>query len=600
MQAEDTRNLILAIVIVMAMMLGYELLFAQRIAPQPDSRTEQNIEARTDGAPPAAAGQPAAPGAAADGRLELGIREDRATALGRAPRVRIDTPRLSGSLRVTGGRLDDLTLLGYRQTVEKDSPDVVLLSPSRSEHPYFVDFRWLGESGVSADLPGPETPWQASGDRLAPGKPVTLRWDNGKGLVFARTFSVDENYLFTVLDRVENRSGAPVALSPEASVTRVGTPPSVDTMQIHEGPVGVLARGDGDTGPELKHASYDFLRDTAREAEVQPVVVSQQFGGTQGGWLGITDKYWLVAVVPDKARDFQGKFRYQRQQGRDVYKTLAPAVPTTVEPGGALEARTMLFAGAKESRVLADYEEAHGITLFDRAIDWGWIPFLAKPVFWLLEWLKTYLGNFGLAILAITVIIKLAFFSLANKSYVAMGKMRKLTPKMTAIRERWKDDPVKQREEMMKLYQTEKVNPLAGCLPILVQIPVFIALYQVLMASIEMRHAPFYGWVKDMSALDPWLITNLFGLIPWTPPAFLSIGIWTLLMGATMYVQQQLNPPPPDPVQAKVFKYLPILFIFLFASFPVGLVIYWTWNNLLTIAQQWLIMKRHGAFDEKA
>jgi YidC/Oxa1 family membrane protein insertase len=269
-----------------------------------------------------------------------------------------------------------------------------------------------------------------------------------------------------------------------------------------------------------------------------------------------------------------------------------------VPAGGAISTTGHLFAGAKETKLIDAYEKEFGVVMFDRAIDWGWFYFLARPVFWLLEILKGWVGNFGLAILAITVIIKLAFFQLANKSYIAMGKMRKLAPKMTAIRERFKEDPVKQREEVMKLYQTEKVNPVAGCLPILVQIPVFIALYQVLMVSIEMRHAPFYGWVKDLSDQDPLLITNLFGLIPWDPPGFLAIGLWTAIMGVTMYVQQMLNPPPPDPIQAKVFQFLPLIFIFLFASFPVGLVIYWTWNNLLTIAQQWLIMKRHGAFDE--
>ncbi|MEN3952034.1 membrane protein insertase YidC [Iodidimonas sp. SYSU 1G8] len=597
MQSEDTRNLVLAIAIVLAMMIGYELLFAKQVAPQPDARTQQNIEAGTG--QPAQPGAAPAPGTAATpGTPDLSVREDRATALSSAPRIAIKTPRLSGSLRLKGGRIDDLTLLGYRQTVEKDSPDVVLLSPGRTEHPYFVDFLWLDAAGrPGTALPSPETEWQTTATTLSPGKPAVLTWDNGQGLLFTRTYSIDEHYLITVDEAVENTTGEPVSLKHYALVDRVGIPESAHSALIHEGPMGVLAKDTGDSSRDLKNdITYKSLKEDALDENRTSSQTS--YGGTTGGWLGIADKYWLVALVPDNAAPFTGTFAYSLVNGRDVYRSAADSAARTVPAGGKIATKTRVFAGAKESRLLEAYENEQGITLFDRAIDWGWMPFLAKPVFWLLEWLKTFLGNFGLAILAITVLIKLAFFTLANKSYIAMGKMRKLTPKITALRERYKDDPTKQREEMMKLYQTEKVNPVAGCLPILVQIPVFIALYQVLMASIEMRHAPFYGWVKDMSAHDPLLVTNLFGLIPWTPPSFLAIGIWTLIMGATMYIQQQLNPPPPDPIQAKVFQFLPLLFIFMFASFPVGLVIYWTWNNILTIAQQWVIMKRHGAFND--
>ncbi len=580
MQSEDTRNLVLAIVIVMAMMIGYELLIAKHLAPQPDTRAQQNVETGAGARPDA----PAVPGAAAVTDLPAAgpaAPEDRTVALQRGARVAIASPRLTGSLRLEGGRLDDLTLVGYRQTIEKDSPDVVLLSPATTAAPYYVDFGWQNVQGGSAAVPGANTVWTADGDTLSPGKPVTLTWDNGQGLVFSRTYAIDENYMISLTDRVRNAGDAAVSLQPYGSVNRIGIPETVKSAIVHEGFVGVFDKS-------LKHESYDDRKEEAKPAD---------FGST-GGWLGITDKYWLVALVPDQKQPFAGSFVHQVAGGRDVFRSTYAGPQMVAPAGGTVEMTRQLFAGAKETKLIDAYEEKYGIAMFDRAIDWGWFYFLARPVFWLLEMLKGWVGNFGLAILAITVLIKLAFFQLANKSYIAMGKMRKLAPKMTALRERFKDDPVKQREEVMKLYQTEKVNPVAGCLPILVQIPVFIALYQVLMVSIEMRHAPFYGWVKDLSGHDPLLVTNLFGLIPWDPPGFLAIGLWALIMGVTMYIQQLLNPPPPDPIQAKIFQFLPLIFVFLFASFPVGLVIYWTWNNILTIAQQWLIMKRHGAFEE--
>ena len=585
MQSEDTRNLVLAVVIVLAMMIGYQLFVSKFVAPRPAARTEQTVATGAGskttpaavGSPDLAAAPPAAP-------------EDRAAVLGRGGRVAIKAPRLNGSIRLEGGRLDDLTLVGYRQTLDKDSPDVVLLSPASTAVPYYADFGWQNVQGGTVPVPGATTVWQADGELLSPGKPVTLTWDNGQGQVFSRTYSIDDNYMITVADKVENQGGAPVSLQPYGAVNRIGIPEAVKSAIVHEGFVGVF-------NETLAHESYKDQKEDTDEGKLKNDRQAIAKAST-GGWLGITDKYWLVAYIPDQKQPFNGWFEYRNVNGRDVFRSVHTGAQTVVPAGGAVATTGHLFAGAKETKLIDAYEKSFGIVMFDRAIDWGWFYFLARPVFWLLELLKGWVGNFGLAILAITVIIKLAFFQLANKSYIAMGKMRKLAPKMTALRERFKDDPVKQREEVMKLYQTEKVNPVAGCLPILVQIPVFIALYQVLMVSIEMRHAPFYGWVYDLSGHDPLLITNLFGLIPWQPPAFMAIGLWTAIMGVTMYVQQRLNPPPPDPIQAKVFQFLPLIFIFLFASFPVGLVIYWTWNNLLTIAQQWLIMKRHGAFEE--
>jgi YidC/Oxa1 family membrane protein insertase len=586
MQAEDTRNLVLAIVIVLAMMIGYELVIAKHVAPQPDARAQQNVAAGADSAQKGPAAVPDLPAAVP------AAPEDRTAVLARGGRVAIKSPRLNGSLRLEGGRLDDLTLIGYRQTIEKTSPDVVLLSPANTAVPYYTDFGWQNVQGGTVPVPGATTTWQADSDTLSPGKPVTLTWDNGQGLVFSRTYAIDENYMISVTDKVQNSTGAPVSLQPYSAVNRVGIPETVKSAIVHEGFVGVF-------NEKLAHESYKDQKEETVENKLKDDRQALKTAST-GGWLGITDKYWLVAFIPDQKQSFNGWFDYRNVSGRDVFRAVYAGTQAVVPAGGTLSSTSHVFAGAKETKLIDAYEKQLGIVMFDRAIDWGWFYFLARPVFWLLELLKGWVGNFGLAILAITVLIKLAFFQLANKSYIAMGKMRKLAPKMTALRERYKDDPIKQREEVLKLYQTEKVNPVAGCLPILVQIPVFIALYQVLMISIEMRHAPFYGWVKDLSGHDPLLITNLFGLIPWTPPSFLAIGLWTAIMGVTMYVQQRLNPPPPDPVQAKVFQFLPLIFIFLFASFPVGLVIYWTWNNLLTIAQQWVIMKRHGAFDDKA
>ena len=365
-------------------------------------------------------------------------------------------------------------------------------------------------------------------------------------------------------------------------INRTGTPEVSGFFILHEGLIGVSDEG-------LKEVDYD--EDDLRENP------SLDFNA-QGGWIGITDKYWLTALIPDQTARVKSQFRYKNSGGKDRYLVnheITDAGP--LAPGAKIEVTSRFFAGAKVSNMIDEYEEQYGIRQFDRAIDWGWFYWLTRPIFSVLHYFNGLIGNFGVAILLLTVLIKLAFFTLANKSYVAMSAMRKLQPKITAMRETHKDDPVKQREEMMKLYKEEKVNPVSGCLPILIQIPVFFALYKVLFVSIEMRHAPFFGWIQDLSAPDPLLVTTLFGLIPWDPPSFLAIGIWPLIMGITMWGQQKLNPAPPDPVQAKIFMFLPIIFTFMLASFPVGLVIYWTWNNLLTISQQWVIMKRHGAFD---
>ncbi len=411
---------------------------------------------------------------------------------------------------------------------------------------------------------------------IRPDQPVTLTWDNGENLRFSRTVAIDENYMFTITQRVENTGDEPVTLHPYGLISRWGTPPTLGFFILHEGPIGVLAG-------TLEEIDYDDLREDG------PIELP-----SQGGWLGITDKYWLASLVPDQESELVANFRHYIAEGQDRYQVdyLRPAM--TVPPGETIEVTDRLFAGAKEVGLLDFYANEYGIPLFDRAVDFGWFYFLTKPIFHILHFFYQLLGNYGLAILLLTLLVKLLFYPLANKSYRAMSKMKKLQPEMMRLREQFGDDKMRMNQELMALYKKEQVNPMSGCLPIVVQIPVFFALYKVLFVSIEMRHAPFFGWIQDLSAPDPTSLFNVFGLLPWDPPAFLMIGIWPLLMGATMLLQTKLNPQPADPIQAKVMMLLPLMFIFLFATFPAGLVIYWTWNNVLSISQQWVIMKRMG------
>jgi YidC/Oxa1 family membrane protein insertase len=501
--------------------------------------------------------------------------------LGERPRIRIDTPTLGGSISLVGGIIDDLVLLQYRESLEPDSPLIELLSPGAAEHPYFADFGWAGQDVV---LPKSDTVWRARGEKLAPGLPVTLSWDNGEGLRFERLYEIDENYMFTVTQRVFNNGTAAVTLAPYGLISRTGTPDILGFYILHEGPLGVF---DG----TLKEVDYSDLVDDG------PVHIE-----STGGWIGITDKYWLVALVPDQDQAVQMRFLHDNTSGLDKYQTDYLYEGLNVRPGAVVESRSRLFAGAKIVNVLDDYRDDpdDGIVNFDLSVDFGWFFYLTKPLFYALSYITRVVGNFGLGIMILTVGVKLVFFPLANKSYVSMAKMRKLQPEMLELRERFKEDKQRLNQEMMTLYKREGANPAAGCLPILVQIPVFFALYKVMFVTIEMRQAPFFGWIQDLSAPDPTTILNGFGLLPWDVPelgalAVISIGVWPIAMGLTMFAQQRLNPQPPDPIQAKIFLFMPIMFTFLLARFPAGLVVYWTWNNLLSIAQQYMIMKRAGA-----
>jgi YidC/Oxa1 family membrane protein insertase len=581
----EQRNLLLAIVVSVVILIGFQYLFEKMRPPTPVTPPSPAATQTAPSAPPSTtspgATPPAAPGAAgqAAGTTVAPAPETREQAIAAQPRVRINTPRLHGSVALAGGRIDDLTLATYHETVDPKSPEVVLLWPKGTKDPYFAEFGWVAGT-PGAKVPGPDTQWTASGGPLAPNSPMTLTWDNDAGLVFTRTISVDENYMFTVRDAVKNSGSTPVSLLPYALISRTGTPQVGGYYILHEGLIGEL----GGSLREVKYSSLEPGKPT-------------DYNST-GGWLGFTDKYWLTALIPPEDATVKARFTHVVEGGVDRYQSDYLGSEITVPADGTAATSTRFFAGAKEVNLLDAYAKS-GIPHFDLAIDFGWFYFLTKPIFLTLQFFYGLIGNFGLAILLLTLLIKLAFFPLANKSYAAMSKMKLLQPEMQKIRERFPDDKARQQQEIMAMYKKVGANPLAGCLPIVIQIPVFFSLYKVLFVTIEMRHAPFFGWIHDLSAPDPTTFINLFGLIPFTPPEaiahFVAIGAWPLLMGVTMYLQQKLNPQPVDPVQARMFMLLPIVFTYMLSAFPAGLVIYWAWNNLLSIAQQWAIMHRAGA-----
>lgn len=581
----ENRNTILAIVLSLIVLLAWQYFYAgpqlerQQAALQAQQEAETAQQATPGGVNPDAptptvAGSGATVAPSATGPQGFASRDQ---AISATQRVVIDTPRLEGSINLTGGRLDDLRLKDYHETVDRSSPTIVLFSPTGSPNPYYSDYGWVADAGANITLPGPDTVWSVNGSsNLTPSTPLTLSWDNGEGLVFNRTFSVDENYMFDVTQSVTNNSGDAVTLYPYGLIARKGIPETTGIWILHEGLLGVF----GEEG--LVEVDYSDLEE---DGPVRPAAVDR-------GWLGITDKYWAATLIPTPGQEFQPGFSYGAQSGNFQADYLGNAV--VVSAGGVGETSSYLFAGAKETNLLDAYEASLSIERFELLIDWGWFYFLTKPMFYAIDFLFHYFGNFGVAILLVTVIIKLFFFPLANKSYVSMSKMKLVQPQMTEIREKYADDRQKQQQALMELYKKEKINPLAGCLPILIQIPVFFALYKVLFVTIEMRHAPFFGWIQDLSAPDPTSLFNLFGLIPWDPPQLLMLGVWPLIMGITMFVQMKMNPAPPDPTQQMIFTWMPVVFTFMLASFPAGLVIYWAWNNSLSIAQQWVIMSRQG------
>jgi len=581
---EEQRNMFLAIALSLGVVMLWQVFFAPELTDPAELETiDQAAFEMGDGSLPYPTDGGTSQGLGGMGSGAI----DRDAALQLSARVEIDAPGVDGSISLAGARIDDLHLRHFRETIDPESPEITLLSPSGSEDSYYVEFGWLPAPGVTATVPGRSSIWTPANPNtvLTPETPLTLVWSNGEGLTFSRLITVDDDYMFNVTQTVTNSTNRPVTLHPYGLIARRGEPEGNRFWIAYEGLFGYL---DG----QRHTASYKNLRD---DGEVSY--------SSSDGWVGITDKFWMTALAPENGVEFEGRFTYRENDGVEFFQSDYRMNGQVIPAGGSVDISTRLFAGAKVVELIEQYRNEDGIQRFDLSMDWGWFFFLTKPFFWALLYLKGLLGNFGLAILAFTVLVKLVIFPLANKSYESMAKMRKVQPQIEKIREIHGDDKVKQQQEMMELYKREKLNPLAGCLPMLVQIPVFFALYQVLFVTIEMRHAPFYGWIHDLSAPDPTSLFNLFGLLPWSVEALaavpligslLTIGVWPLIMGFSMWFQFQLNPPPPDPMQRRMFALMPFFFMFLLANFSAGLVIYWAWNNFLSIVQQTVIMKRLG------
>lgn len=499
-----------------------------------------------------------------------------------SPRITINSPALHGSIALKGAKFDDLKLAAYRETLDAKSSEVTLLSPSGDKEAYIAQAGWVSPDGATK-VPDQHTLWQADRKTLETGKPVTLRWDNGQGITFVITIALDDAYMFTLTQRVENNSGAPAHLAPYAYINRSYTDNNQHVTLVHEGPLGVFEN-------TLYELNYKKLREDGNKSYEN-----------SSGWLGITDKYWQVALIPGGT--FNANFSYYSKEGKDRYQTDYLGQDSVIAAGQHHTTTLRLFAGAKEIKQLDRYttgdEKNPPIPLFERSVDFGILYFLTKPMLHMLTFFYDHIGNVGLAIMMLTIVVKLLMFPLANKSYVSMAHLRELQPEMTKLRDKYFDDRIRLNQEMMALYKREKVNPAAGCLPLLIQMPVFFALYKVLYVSIEMRHAPFFSWLKDLSAPDPSNLFTAFGLLPWNAPDWLHLGVLPILMCATMVVQMRQQPKPSDPVQAAVIKYMPYMFLFLFARFAAGLVLYWVWSNILSILQQEVISRRHHAAMEK-
>lgn len=588
---DNNRNLILATVLSFLVILVWYTVFAPE--PVSDQPSGQPLAQQGIGDQPLAPAVPVGEAAPAD----LAGTDEPAEPLGR---VAIRSEALEGSISLLGGRIDDLMLTRYKETLDEGSPEVRLLSPSSATaddrvdvnltKPYYAVYGWTPGPGVSADLvPGPATVWTLeTGETLAPGQPVTLAWDNGAGQIFRRTFALDDNYLFTVGQSLENSGSAAFSAAPYGIIARHGRPDTQNFFILHEGVVGMI---DGSL-VEKKYRDIAGLDPIAREGRAEIFEVSGN------GWIGFTDKYWMTTLAPAPGQAFTAVVKYA--EGADIYQTEARFPMQTVAPGTQLTAESYLFAGAKVWEVIRSYEREQGIQRFVDSIDWGWFYFLTKPIFQLLHWLHGIIGNMGWAIIALTFVLKTLVFPLARKSYISMAKMKELQPQMEEIKARTGDDRMKFQKEVMELYKREKVNPAAGCLPILLQIPIFFSLYKVIFVTIELRHAPWFGWIQDLSAPDPSSLLNLYGLLPFGVPAqgtllhSLTLPALAIALGVSMWMQQKLNPAPTDPVQKAIFAWMPWVFMFMLGGFASGLVLYWVTNNVITIIQQYTIMSMHG------
>jgi YidC/Oxa1 family membrane protein insertase len=593
----ENRNTILAVILSGLVLIAWQYLY--NIPQMEKQRAAQQAElAQKPAADPAAtapgANQPAAGTTPATPAQQAGAPttpasaapvQSRPAVIAASPRVKIETPSISGSIALTGARIDDVALVKFRETVDPKSPAIELFSPSGTKEPFYAEFGFVPSAGSTTKMPTKDTVWTQEGSgTLTPTTPVTLSWNNGQGLTFKRTISIDDKYLFTIKDDVSNVGDAPVTLYPFGLISRHGTPHVSGYYILHEGLIGVL----GDQG--LQEFGYKKMDETK----------AVEFKVTNA-WMGITDKYWAGTLLPSPKANVQARFSSNLVGSLRTYQTDYLLDPMTIAIGGTATTTTNLFAGAKENAVVDAYDKQLGLNKFDRLIDWGWFYFITKPMFFMIDWFFHIVGNFGVAILLVTVLVKLIFFPLASKSYASMAKMKAVQPQLAALKEKYPDDKVKQQQEMMEIYKKEKINPIAGCLPILIQIPVFFSLYKVLFVTIEMRHAPFFGWIRDLSAPDPTNLFNLFGLLAFDPTHlpvlgyYLHLGVWPIIMGITMWIQMKLNPTPPDPTQKMIFDWMPLIFTFMLAGFPAGLVIYWAWNNLLSVLQQSYIMQKNGA-----
>ena len=568
----ETRNLILSIVLSVGVLLLWTVFIEaprQQINPSIESGQQDSI------------GEIAEVETEELNQIEedLGIKkqsfETLENSLQSSTRVNIDTQSLKGSINLKGLKIDDIVLTKYQETLDENSSNIRVLSPLSTENGYEVTFGWLKDKNANFETPTSESEWKliSSSNTLRENNELEFEWSNNTGQIYRTSISVDENYLFSINQKIINNSNQEIIVNNASKINRQNAPALSGMFILHEGLLGVLEE-------KLELIDYDDLKD---EGEIETLNFE-----SENGWVGITDKYWLAALIPDQAKPFKAIYTYDN--GYIAYYRSLNA--QSVQSNGEFEVSSKIFIGAKEAKLIDQYQEDFNIYNFDLAIDWGWFYFLTKPLFYIIYYFSGIAGNFGLAIIILTVITRIIFFPLANWSFVSMAKMKMLQPEMTRIKELYKEDRPQQQKALMDLYKKEKVNPISGCLPILIQIPFFFAIYKMLFVSIEMRHAPFYGWIQDLAAKDPTSIFNMFGLIPWDPPSFLIIGVWPVLMGLTMYIQQKLNPAPPDPIQAKIFMFFPLFITILLAQFAAGLVIYWTTNNLLSIIQQWVITRR--------
>jgi len=595
----DQRNIILAVALSLGVIGIWQYFVVQ---PELDRQRElaiqeETIETRgqTPSTSPLAEGVPVI----SSENTERFISREEVLAGSKSNRIRVDNPNLDGSINLEGARFDDLSLKKYHETVDRSSPEIVLFSPKGSDQAYYTSFGWLSaKTGIR--IPDDKTLWQADHDTLTSEQPVTLQWDNGEGIIFKRKISLDDKAMFTIEDSIDNQTDQDLPFYAYGLISRLIPEKSGTSYAIlHEGALGVL----GEAG--LQEFTLSKLKDEKPVAARGKGVLGHSWENVQGGFIGITEKYWASAIIPDQTISYNAVFSVRSSNDRDSVQTDIRSPELIAPAGGSIQFTQRLFAGAKEVSVVDGYHKTYNILYFDRMIDWGWFNYITKPLFSVLNYFHKLLGNFGLSILLVTVLLKLIFLPLANKSYTSMAKMKAIQPEMNALRERYKDNPQEQQKALMALYKSKKINPVAGCWPLFLQIPVFFALYKVLFITIEMRHSPFFGWIQDLAAPDPTSLWNIFGLLPYDPALlpviggfldeYARLGIWPILMGITMWLQMKMNPEPTDPVQKQIFSWMPIMFTFMLGSFAAGLVIYWTWNNFLSIIQQGIIMKRNGA-----